>query len=166
MMCEICQKKEAVVHLSTQTRTFTTDKLIDAELEDLGPVNLEDDQADVAKEERHFCEDCADAYYASTPGMNAQRSLICLSDFFRTRLYDRLEADHPDAFYDGDDHQTLARAMETITEFLRRELEEAGIGINDDAFGMLLSDFCCSWHFYERRDEVKKRRGDDPKFNQ
>lgn len=49
--------------------------------------------------ERHFCAECADKYFASTPGMNSSRTLICLSDAYRRRLLDKVEAELPEAFY-------------------------------------------------------------------
>lgn len=62
MLCQVCQKNEATVHLTTTSYAPVADATP-------GPERNE-----------HFCGQCADAYFAATPGMNSMRNLICLSD--------------------------------------------------------------------------------------
>jgi len=108
--------------------------------------------------EQHFCEQCADTYFACTPGRNSARHLICLSDFYRSKLYDLLEATHPDAF-DDKDAETCRRASDLMRVFLREHLTKDGLRMNEDAFEMLCRDFFCSHHFYSRADEYKRKKG-------
>ena len=67
---------------------------------------------EAAGNERHFCEECAYKYFASTPGMNSSRTLICLSDAYRRRLLVNVEAELPDAFYLGEDPKRAAGRSE------------------------------------------------------
>jgi len=105
---------------------------------------------------QHFCKQCADAYFASTPGMNSARDLICLSDFYRAKLFDLLETSHPEAF-DNHDTEACHRGSEVMRRFLRQHLERENIEVNEDGFKMLCSDFFCSHHFYARVDEHKNK---------
>src|SRR6185369_16389586 len=93
--------------------------------------------------EQHFCEQCADSYFACTPGMNSSRHLICLSDSYRSKLYDLLEVAHPEAF-DNSDAEACRRGSELVRVFLRHHLAKDGIELNEDGFLMLWSDFNCS----------------------
>ena len=140
MLCEACQQREAMVHLTT---TVFAQGL---------------DQPPGSEGEQHFCEECADEYFARTPGMNSSRGLICLSDRYRSKLYDLLEATHPEAF-DNEDTEACQRASDLMQKFLRKNLSEARIEVNDDVFEMLCADFFCSHHFYTRADEYKKKKG-------
>src|SRR5689334_8117903 len=131
MLCEACQQREALVHL--------------------GPaVQAENSVAEQSGEwEHHFCEECADEYFARTPGRNSSRRLICLSDWYRSKLYDLLEVEHPKAF-DNSDTEACCRGSELMRSFLREHLTKANIELNDDAFEMLCADFFGSHHFYTR----------------
>jgi len=140
MLCETCRQREALVHLEGTN-------------EEGGSAP---DRA--AQWERHFCRECADEYFARTPGMNASRDLICLSDWYRSKLYDLLEAEHPEAF-DNSDAETCELASELTRAFLRQHLTLDGIQLNEDGFEMLWSDFSCSHHYYSRADEYKRRKG-------
>jgi protein-arginine kinase activator protein McsA len=135
MLCQVCQQKEAKVHLTS--------------FEVLGiEAGTERNQ--------NFCEQCADAYFASIPGMNSSRNLICLSDSYRSKLYDLLETVHPEAF-DISDTQACERGCKLIQVFLRAHLKNDNIEMNNDAFDMLCIDFFCSHHFYTRVDERKQK---------
>jgi hypothetical protein len=107
--------------------------------------------------EQHFCEQCADTYFACTPGMNSARDLIRLSDSYRSKLYDLLEATHPEAF-DNSDTEACRRASELMRSFLRERLTKDGIEINEDGFNMLCGDFFASHHFYSRQAEFKRKK--------
>jgi len=100
--------------------------------------------------EQHFCEQCADTYFACTPGMNPRRDLICLSDSYRAKLYVLLEATHPEAF-DDKDAETCQRASDLMRDFLREHLTKDKIELNEDAFEMLCRDFFGSHHFYRHK---------------
>jgi protein-arginine kinase activator protein McsA len=139
MLCEVCQQKVATVHLTTIFRRVGQDK------------------APTTPREQHFCEECADTYYAQTPGMNSSRKLICLSDFYRFKLYDLLEAAHPEAF-DNSTTEACRKGSELMCKFLREHLTNDGIELNEDGFKMLCSDFFGSHHFYTRENEYKKRK--------
>ena len=139
MLCQVCQQRAATVHLST---SFS--------VEGLG-------EEPVTEREQHLCEQCADAYFASTPGMNAARGLICLSDSYRSKLYDLLEAVHPEAF-DNTDFEACQRASKLMQDFLREHLKKDNIEMNEGAFDMLCHDFYCSHHFYTRINEHKKKK--------
>ena len=138
MFCEACHQREATHHL---TRIFCA--------EGLG-------QEAGTQREQHFCELCPDIYFSCTPGMNSARGLICLSDSYRSKLYDLLEATHPEAF-DNSDTETCRRTSELMREFLREHLTKDGIELNEDGFEMLCIDFFCSHHYYTRADEYKKK---------
>lgn len=139
MLCDACHQREALVH-----RTSTT------HVEGLG-------QPPGAQQKQHFCRECADEYFARTPGMNASRGLICLSDWYRSTLYDLLEQEHPEAF-DYSTAEACERGSELARAFLRRHLAKAGIELNEDGFMMLWGDFNCSHHFYTRADEYKTKK--------
>ena len=87
------------------------------------------------------------------------RCLICLSDSYRSRLYDLLEATHPEAFYEGEDPALMERAAQTTNAFFREQLKKEGVKVNKTAFDMLYIDFIGSHHFYTRRQEYKKKKG-------
>ena len=98
-----------------------------------------------------FCEDCADKYFASMPGMNASRDLIQLSDRYRSKLYDLLEVEHPEVFQRGDnDH--LFECANIMGKFLFEQLKREGVELNEGGFGMLLGGFIGSAEYYERCD--------------
>src|SRR5215472_9699288 len=99
MLCQACQKNEATVHL---TQTFY----------EAGEGH------ETGTTEKHFCQGCADAYLAAEPGMNSMRKLICLSDEYRSRLYNLLEAVHPEAF-DNSTTEACRRGSELMRKFLR-----------------------------------------------
>src|SRR5260221_551430 len=140
MLCESCHQREAMVHLTTT-----------AESEGLGSgLGIQ--------REQHFCEECADSYFACTPGMNSSRHLICLSDSYRSKLYDLLETVYPEAF-DNSDTEACRRGSELMRNFLREHLAKDKIELNEDAFDMLCGDFYCSHHFYSRADEYKRKNG-------
>jgi hypothetical protein len=121
------------------------------------PTKVDDKVIDTAREEHHFCEQCADDYDREE-GMNDSRNLLQLSDFYRSKLYDQLEAAHPIAFYDGEDREKASEAAGVMIDFLRQKLAADKIELNDDAFGMLLVDFIGSAHFYTRRDEFNRKK--------
>jgi hypothetical protein len=138
MLCEKCQQREALVHL-----------IKSGEREDA-------DEHQSQTNECHFCKNCADAYFASTPGRNAERGLICLSDRYRSKLYDQLEATHPEAF-DNHDGEACRRGSNMMRKFLRQQLKKDNVQVRGDAFEMLCLDFFCSYHFYDRINELKRR---------
>jgi hypothetical protein len=111
----------------------------------------------VTAREQHFCQECADSYFACTPEMNASRHLICLSDWYRSRLYDMLEKVHPEAF-DNSDSEACDRACELMRKFLREQLTKDGIELNEDGFEMLCQDFFGSYHFYNRVNEHNRKK--------
>jgi protein-arginine kinase activator protein McsA len=139
MLCESCHQRDAMVHLTTIV-----------EAEGFG-------QESGTQREQHFCEQCADTYFACTPGMNSARDLIRLSDSYRSKLYDLLEATHPEAF-DNSDTEACRRASELMRSFLRERLTKDGIEINEDGFNMLCGDFFASHHFYSRQAEFKRKK--------
>ena len=106
---------------------------------------------------QHLCEECADGYFACTLGMNSARHLICLSDSYRSKLYDILATVHPEAF-DNSDTEACRRGSELMRKFLREHLTKDKIELNEDAFDMLCGDFYCSHHFYSRADEYKRNK--------
>ena len=155
MLCESCHQREAVRHLKTIVEAecppalLTQARLIRQDLLGLEPGT---------QREQHFCEQCADAYFASTPGMNSRRHLICLSDSYRARLYDLLEATAPEAF-DNSTTEACRRTSELMCRFLREHLTKDGIELNEDGFEMLCADFLGSHHYYTRADEYKRKKG-------
>jgi len=138
MLCESCHQREATVHLTATVH-----------VEGLG-------QERGTPQKQHFCRQCADSYFACTPAMNPLRGLICLSDSYRSMLYDLLERVHPEAF-DNKDAETCRRESEWMRNFLREQLTKDKIELNEDAFEMLCHDFFCSHHFYSRADGYKKK---------
>jgi hypothetical protein len=93
--------------------------------------------------------------------MNSARDLIRLSSFYRSKLYDELEARHPEAF-DNSDVEACRRGSDLMRRFLKKCLTKDGIKLNRDGFEMLCHDFYCSHHFYERADKWKRQtRADD-----
>lgn len=138
MLCQQCGKRQALVHLRRTSYAPDSGK-------------------ELGTEEQHFCESCADSYFASTPGMNSRRKLICLSDAYRSRLYDLLEAAHPGAF-DNQDTEACRRSSELMTRFLREQLKKDKVEVSGDAFDMLCLDFFGSHHFYTREDEHHRKK--------
>jgi hypothetical protein len=128
-LCQACRKREALIHLWT-------------------------DPTPTAKS-KHFCRQCADRYFARTPGMNSSRDLIKLSDFYRVKLYDELEARHPAAF-DNTDDAACHRGSELMRRFLRQKLLKDNIKLKGDGFEMLCHDFFCSYHFYDRVEKIRR----------
>lgn len=92
------------------------------------------------------------------PEMNSLRQLICLSDSYRSKLYDLLETTHPEAF-NNTTEETCQRGSELMADFLREHLKKDKIEVNEDVFGMLCVDFFGSHHFYTRIDEYKRKKG-------
>ena len=90
--------------------------------------------------------------------MNSARHLICLSDSYRSKLYDLLEREHPEAF-DNSNTEACCRGSELMQRFLRERLAKDKIELNEDAFNMLCGDFFGSHHFYNRVDEYKRKKG-------
>jgi hypothetical protein len=89
--------------------------------------------------------------------MNSARGLICLSDAYRTRLYDLLEKTNPEAF-DNHDTDACRRGSKIMTHFLREHLKKDGVEVSGDAFDMLCRDFFSSHHYYTRSDEFKRKK--------
>ena len=127
MLCEACKKELATVHLTTASKP-----------EDVGERTF------------HFCEACAKAIVPLMPELPPQ--LLCLSDLYRSKLYDALESSHPEAFYASDDPKLRRKATNAMETFLREQLKKDKIDIGDFAFQMVLHDFSFSRHFYERWD--------------
>ena len=134
MLCEACQKREAMVHIKATLFRQAAAEMVGAD------------------REQHFCEECADEYWARTPGMNSMRGLICLSDSYRSKLYDLLKAKHPETF-DNSDTEASRRGSKLMKEFLREHLRADKIEVNDDAFDMLFQDFL------GRVNEFKRTKG-------
>jgi hypothetical protein len=132
MLCQHCKKREALVHLSAG----------------LSPNGR-------SRKSKHYCRHCADAYFARTPGMNSARDLIRLSDFYRSKLYDELESEHPEAF-DNSTAEACVRGGELMRTFLRKRLAQDNIKLNRDGLEMLWQDLACSHHFYDRAEQLKK----------
>jgi len=129
MLCQACKKRDALIHLSLGSSL---------------------------RKRKHYCRECADRYFARTPGMNSSRDLIKLSNFYRSKLYDELEARHPEAF-DNTDAEACRRGSDLMRRFLKKRLTKDGIKLNGDGFEMLCHDFFGSHHFYERADKWKRR---------
>ena len=105
-----------------------------------------------------LCENCADAYYKSTPRMNAFRGLICLSDSYREDLYKRLEQSHPEVFEPSSNSESILVARDTMRHFLQRTLQEDKIEVNNDGLEMLLVDLAMSDHFNARQHQFRIRQ--------
>jgi len=133
MLCQRCKKRDALIHLSGGSPGFTGHK------------------------SKHYCRECADTYFARTPGMNSARDLIRLSDFYRSKLYDELESEFREAF-DNSTSEACVRGSELMRRFLKKRLAEDNIKLNSDGFDMLLHDFFGSRHFYDRLDRIKAKR--------
>ena len=86
------------------------------------------------------------------------RHLICLSDAYRSQLYDLLETTHPEAF-DYSDTEACRQSSDLMRRFLQEHLKKDKIELNEDAFNMLCGDFYGSHHFYSRADEYKRKKG-------
>jgi hypothetical protein len=127
MLCEMCQKKTATVHFNISR----------AEIGESSPP---------VKTEYHYCEECADEYYKKS-GMNAFRDLMQLSNRYRSKLYDILEAKQPEVFRAGNER----RGAEAMRRFLWDQLTQEGVKLEEDVFGMLFHGFVGSSEFYERR---------------
>jgi hypothetical protein len=140
MKCETCNQRKALIHLGISAEAGSS------EAEKAGQL------------EHHFCLDCADEYFSRTPGRNPERALICLSDWYRSKLYDQLEMEHPEAF-DNSNSDACIRGCGLMRDFLNKHLTKAKIELNDDAFEMLCIDFYCSHHFYARADAYRKKKG-------
>ncbi len=138
MLCEACHQRETTVHLTT-----TMYKAVDGQ--------------EPGMRKQHFCQECSDTYFASTPGMNSARGLICLSDTYRTKLYELLEKTHPEAF-DNHDTEACRRGSRVMRDFLREQFKKENIGVNEDAFDMLCQDFFSSREFYARTDEYRRKK--------
>lgn len=138
--CQVCQKREARVFLLATPI----------------PASESGGKADT-QPEQSFCKSCADEYYATTPGLNSARDLICLSDYYRSKLYDLLEATHPEAF-DNSDREACDRGSKLMSRFLRKQLKIDRMDIRGDAFDMLCQDFIGSHHFYSRIDEFNRKK--------
>jgi hypothetical protein len=132
MLCQACKKKEALVHISTGSTPGLR-----------------------RRKSKHFCRGCADAYYVRA-GMNSARDLIRLSEYYRSKLYDELEAKHPEAFDNSDDEACL-RGSEVMRYFLKERLAKDNIKLNKDGFEMLCRDFFGSRQFYERTKQYKSK---------
>jgi hypothetical protein len=89
--------------------------------------------------------------------MNSARDLIRLSDFYRSKLYDELEAKHPEAFDNSNDEACL-RGTEVMCRFLKKRLTKDNIKLNQDGFEMLCHDFFGSRHFYERTEKHRAKK--------
>src|SRR5437899_9046802 len=140
MLCEVCHQREATVHL---TQTFYKRAAVVHE---------------PGRTEQHFCQECADAFFASIPGMkNAMRDLICLSDSYRSKLYDLLESTHPEAF-DNHDTEACRRGSKLTRKFLREQFKKDSIEVNGEVFNMLLGSFW-SGEFYDRAKKYRKKKG-------
>ena len=85
------------------------------------------------------------------------RDLICLSDAYRSKLYDLLETAHPEAF-DNHDAEACRRGGRLTREFLREQLKKDNIELNDEVLEMLLGSFW-SAEFYDRAKKYRKKKG-------
>src|SRR5579862_3527958 len=101
MQCESCHQRPATVH---NTKILY-------------------DEAGVPKteQEQHLCQQCADDFYACTPDLAHMRDLICLSDFYRSKLYDLMETKCPYAFdeWDGVDRGAQIERVKSMQAFFR-----------------------------------------------
>jgi len=85
------------------------------------------------------------------------RELICLSDSYRSKLYDLLETTHPEAF-DNHDTEACRRGSKLTRNFLREHFKKDNIEVNDEVFNMLLGSFW-SREFYARAEKYRKKKG-------
>lgn len=85
------------------------------------------------------------------------RELICLSDTYRSKLYDLLETAHPEAF-DNHDTEAARRGSKLTREFLREQLKRENIEVNDEVLEMLLVSFW-SGEFYDRAEKYRRKKG-------
>ena len=83
--------------------------------------------------------------------------MIQLSDFYRSKLYDELEAKHPEAF-DNSDGEACRRGSEVMRHFLKKRLTKDNIKLNTDGLEMLCHDFFGSRHFYDRVDKHRSKK--------
>ncbi len=88
--------------------------------------------------------------------MNSARNLLRLSDFYRSRLHDELEAQCPEVF-DNSTTEACLRGSELMRRFLKKRLAQDNIKLNSDGFEMLCQDLFCSRPFYDRSEKVKTR---------
>jgi len=137
MLCDYCKQQDASVHITQAGE---------------GPFKMGLGQTN----KLHLCTDCADKLFAASPGTNQMRNQICLSDFYRTKLFDLLEATHPEVFYRGNDNTKLHEISKLMESLLREQLKKDGVELNEDAFQMLRSDLCFSHHYYDRADDYNK----------
>lgn len=142
-----------MVHLNFST-TIVAEAIDDSGAKEI----LSEERGDIGRE-HHFCERCAEDYYASEFG--SHRNLICLSDWYRDYLYDILEAEHSKVIYEGEDESQLIRASEVMRNVLRQQLEKEKIELNEEVFTMLLTDLIGSHHFYARRNAYKNKKAGD-----
>lgn len=133
MLCQTCKKREALIHISTVVTPRGR-----------------------RPKSKHFCRACADAYYVRA-GMNSARDLIKLSEFYRSKLYDELEAKHPEAFDNSNDEACL-HGTEVMCRFLKERLTKDNIKLNRDGFDMLCQDFFGSRHYYDRIEKRKSKK--------
>ena len=148
----MCKERGATVHLTQTSQVFEAEEGVDPETVDLAAIPHKE------MTEHHFCEECADKFFASTPEMNSTRGLICLSDAYREKLCDKLEAQLPEIFIDTDDQVLMGKRAAKMAEFFRNELKREGIEVSGDAFGMLFSDLFCTFHFYDRQDRFNESK--------
>ncbi len=110
------------------------------------------------RKQLEFCSECADEYYKATPGMVGSRGLICLSEAYRDRLYRRLETAHPEVFDEPKDPANMTANRDTLRQFLEAALRDDHIEVSSDGLEMLLVDFACSNHFFQKQQAVQRRR--------
>ncbi len=84
------------------------------------------------------------------------RDLVCLSDSYRSKLFDLLETTHPEAF-DNHDREACTRGSKLTREFLLQQFKKDGIEVNDEVFNMLLGSFW-SREFYTRAEKYRKEK--------
>jgi hypothetical protein len=132
MLCEMCHEKPATVHL-TENRMAV------------------DERSAPSMSERHFCEGCADRYFASRPETNPLRGLIQLSDDYRSKLYDELEVKHPSVFTWWRTPSGTIANLTIMRDFLKERLREDRVEVTGDGFEMLRLDLTGSAEFNERR---------------
>ncbi len=77
-----------------------------------------------------------------------------LSGDYRSKLYDELEASHPEVF-DNSTDEACRHGSDLMRKFLRKRLKQDNVTLNTDGFEMLCIDFFCSRHFYDRAEKLK-----------